>query len=293
MLTSAHYKCWQCHKDKLIEFDRVTTIVGDNGSGKSALIRGIRWAALNQWDDKADRFITFGEHMAEVELVFDDCKVTRSKGGDGNVYLLNGKELRAFGAGKVPDDVSKALSLTEDNFQNQKDPAFWLWLNGPDAAKALNKIFSLEEIDDCMAAVAAELRQAKSSAAVIEQRLEEAKQVVLLTDWVDEADRGLVELEQLDDQIGELIEEIGREEDLLDIISTKTAYVDKANGVLALGEECVRLEEGLSEITSGIEKCHAILTQQEELCQLQKQLAVKQPRLDKLQKQRCPLCGRK
>src|SRR6516225_3143706 len=111
---------WQNHERRIINFDPLcTTIVGDNGAGKSAIIRAIRWVAFNEWVGKADGFITWGKETSHVRLWTGEHRIERIKGGGSNLYVLDGHRYKfdVVNRRSPPDPVVGALHLGRDNFQ--------------------------------------------------------------------------------------------------------------------------------------------------------------------------------
>lgn len=173
MLKTIELKDFQRHSSLSIELDpKVTTIVGPTDRGKSAIIRMISWVARNQPTGSA--MIKHGKKRALGKLVFDDCVVIRKKGEGTNVYLLDGRKYKAFGAGKVPDEVKAAIALDDVNFQMQLDGHFWFSDSPGTVSRQLNQVVDLAIIDSSLAAAQSELRDAAAERKVSETRLEKA-----------------------------------------------------------------------------------------------------------------------
>lgn len=173
MLKSLQLNNFQAHKNLKIEFPPgITVIKGPSDVGKSAVLRALRWLALN--DMAGEDFITHGEDEVVVVLDTDRGKIVRRKGIE-NIYKLDGKVLKSFGAGKVPEIVEQALGLGEINFQKQHDSPFWLSDNAGDVSRQLNAVIDLSVIDLSMANAGLLVRTARSRAAVSEERLGEKR----------------------------------------------------------------------------------------------------------------------
>lgn len=178
MLKSLKLYNFQAHRKRLIQFDpAITTIRGRTDVGKSAVLRALRWLALN--DTGGDEFITWGadESVAIVELedgAGGEAKIVRRKGKE-NVYKLDGQVFKAFGAGKVPDPVAGILQLSEINFQKQHDKPFWLDDPAGEVSRQLNKVIDLAVIDTAMSNAAKMVRTARERVSVSESRLGEKR----------------------------------------------------------------------------------------------------------------------
>src|SRR5699024_512 len=83
-------------------------------SGKTAILRGIRWALYN--DPSGDYFIREGAYQCSVTIVFsDNTKVKRYRSKNKNVYYLydesdNEFKFEGFGT-SVPDEIIEATGI--------------------------------------------------------------------------------------------------------------------------------------------------------------------------------------
>jgi exonuclease SbcC len=178
MLTTLKLYNFQAHAKRLIQFDpRITTIRGRTDVGKSAILRALRWLALN--DTGGEEFVTWGAEEAVAIVELEDgaggqAKIVRRKGRE-NVYKLDGQVFKAFGAGKVPEPVAAVLALSEINFQRQHDKPFWLDDPAGEVSRQLNRVIDLSVIDTAMSNAAKMVRTARERVSVSESRLEEKR----------------------------------------------------------------------------------------------------------------------
>lgn len=292
MLTSLRLHNFQCHQNRLIEFEQVTVLVGGNGNGKSSILRALLFLMLNEWGGRANTHVTFDEYESFLELCIDESTVTRSKGDNTNSYSLDSEVFHAFGAGKVPAPIAQLLNVSIDNFQQQDDPPFWLSLTSGQAASALNDIFCLTSIDDALENVSKELRQAKIKKKVVEERLETARANSKSLLWTKQADKDLKELEELNERISNIKEKIR--------VLSKT--VQEIQGLELLQQTSMRrmellqqaIESGirLVEIQARVSFIKEILNLEDKIGQQSKTLLSKQTKLAELMKGKCPLCKR-
>lgn len=181
MIQSLKLKDFQAHEELEIAFSSgVTTIKGPSDRGKSAILRALRWACLN--DLPGEEFIREGAKRTEVELRVDRKRIVRGRGGPGgNSYSLGEEEFKAFGS-SVPEPIAKLLSLSELNFQGQHDAPFWFSEPAPEVSRQLNAIIDLSVIDTSLAFVSGVVRQeqdrlvfAREDLAKIQEEREEAE----------------------------------------------------------------------------------------------------------------------
>lgn len=174
MLKKVVIENFECHKHKVLRFNsRVTYIMGPNDSGKSAIIRAIRWVCFNE--PSGTSFITKGKKAASVKLVFSDGWVQRIRSKSKNAYVLNGKVLKAMGT-KVPTPVISFLKLNRDNFQFQRDPPFWISESPSSRSKLLNSVIDLSVMDLSQKEMAAINRDNVSKLKTAIERKQQAKQ---------------------------------------------------------------------------------------------------------------------
>jgi hypothetical protein len=290
MLTKLILRNWQCHHSTEIELVQVTVLVGDNDVGKTSILRALKWLALNQWDGRADEHITWEQMVSEVTAVIDDRWISRVKGGGKNVYILDGEELMA---GKdVPPPVARVLKLSETSFQDQHDPAYWLMLNPPGAAGALNDLFNLSQIDDTASRIASELRQAQATVKVTEARQQAAGAQERALAWTSGAHQALTELESTVQKINSLDQMLpGLRQDLAEIKESEEIET-RSNEVIRLGTAAIRLGERIAALHHEASNLQQIVTEEALLCQQQNQLKQKEAQLRKLLAGKCPLCQR-
>jgi hypothetical protein len=156
------------------------------------VLRAIRFLCLNK---APSTYLRQGASQAEVSLTIDEHTIKRCKGTE-NTYHLDEQEYKAFGT-DVPDAISKLLNLDDLNFQLQHAGSFWLSLSSGQVSRELNSIVDLSEIDASLSAVAAELRQAKSTVSVTETRLTEAIEHKKALSHAPQLDEELKGIEQL------------------------------------------------------------------------------------------------
>ena len=173
MIESITIKRFQKHSKLKVEFDKVTTIVGRSGAGKSSVLRALQWVCMNQ--PAGDSFVKDGEGKTTVDAVIDGKTVTRIRGKGENGYALGQKEFEAFG-NSVPESIAKLINVCDINFQWQYDMPYWFTLTAGEVGRRLNAIVNLEQIDRSLTYIASQARDTQQRATLTEERLEKAKQ---------------------------------------------------------------------------------------------------------------------
>jgi exonuclease SbcC len=153
MIKSLAIKNFQSHKDTLIKFDPgVNVIVGSSDSGKTAIIRALRWLVWNR--PTGDEMRSNWGGQTEVVVGFEDGrKVIRKKENNINEYHRFQENAtgyhrvyKAFGT-SVPEDIRKILNIREINLQQQLDNPFLLTSSPGEVAAHFNRIAGLDRID--------------------------------------------------------------------------------------------------------------------------------------------------
>ncbi|MBU5669058.1 AAA family ATPase [Peptoniphilus sp. MSJ-1] len=156
---------FQSHKDTVIEFDRgLNVILGNSDSGKTAILRAIKWALYNE--PRGDYFIRQGEKNVSVKITFSNgAVVERSKTPSKNAYYLqkpSGEEMRFEGFGtEVPKEIVEITNMYKTvldssntktilNISEQLDGPFLLNEQPSVRASAIGRLIGVNYIDDAL-----------------------------------------------------------------------------------------------------------------------------------------------
>lgn len=105
-------KNFQSHEYTIVEFkDGLNTIIGESNSGKTSILRAIRWCLDN--DPKGADFITTGRDDCSVTVVFDDGTsiIRKRTRNDSGTYDVVGKTIQ-------PDGTVTKWTQTYKGFAN-------------------------------------------------------------------------------------------------------------------------------------------------------------------------------
>src|SRR5690554_1179337 len=182
---------FQSHKDTSLEFvPGVNVIIGQSDSGKTAIVRALRWAVWNR--PLGDSFKSHWGGDTSVLVEMDECRVERFKGKGGDHYLLDLKgsentatEFKAFGV-EPPDEISRALGFSELNLQNQHDNAFLISNNPGEVARHFNKVANIDQIDSSLRAVESWIRSINQDIRTQESNISEYQEQVREYEYLDE-----------------------------------------------------------------------------------------------------------
>ena len=182
MLEKLIIRNFQKHKKLTIEFDKeITTIIGATDSGKSAVIRALRWVLTNK--PQGNAFIRDGASYVSVTLLVDGHSIERRKGKGVNYYKLDGKEFHAFKF-DVPPEITDVLNLSLINFQQQHDAPFWFSETAGEVNRQLNRIVNLHTIDDFFSVIIARLRKSKTELELTNEKIKAFEEAQEKTDYI-------------------------------------------------------------------------------------------------------------
>ena len=208
---------FQSHRKTEVELDEFTVIIGPTDSGKSAIIRAIRWCLFNDVDNL--NFIREGEKFAEVTVEFaDGGKIIRHRGATENSYKIQpvgGEEifLTAFGSGTVPE-VMQFHGMFEANLfgepqnlnvSNQLEAPFFLAESPARKAMMIGQIANTDVIDLAIEKAAQDIRTEKTKEKLVrgdlkktESELKTYDKLPLLRVELDRINKSLQNLIDLD-----------------------------------------------------------------------------------------------
>ena len=225
---------FQSHKYSEIDFAAgLNVIVGPSDTGKSAVIRALKWVLYNE--PSGDFFIREGETNCSVTIHISDGTIlqryrTRSKNG----YLLiknDGEEMRFEGFGKdVPEEITditniRKILLDRDessaiNLGEQLEGPFLLSEKTSVRANAIGRLVGVNVIDDALADVLKDMKNLNSNRKNTEKRVENLKSEIKDYDYLEGLKIKLIRLNEI-----KLI--IKEKNDILISLSTnKNKYLD-------------------------------------------------------------------
>lgn len=152
----------------------ITSFIGENGNGKSALFKAILWVMTNK--PAGERFIHWelkNNEPAYVTLHWGEHVITRRKSRDKkiNEYILNGITLSGFGQ-TIPLEIEQTFNLGDVNIQTQGASRYLLSETAAERARIINKMVNLEEIDKAYSYIDQEKRRNQSNIKALEKEYE-------------------------------------------------------------------------------------------------------------------------
>lgn len=190
---------FQSHKNSTIEFDNgLNVIVGPSDSGKTAILRAIKWALYNE--PSGDYFIREGETECSVSIIFSDgTNIKRYRSKSKNIYYLwdsNNIETKFEGFGTtVPQEIIDKIGIEKIlldndqsraiNFSDQLEGAFLLSERGSLRANSIGRLVGVNIIDDSLKETLKDIRNLSSEKKHIDNNMEELKEELKEYDYLE------------------------------------------------------------------------------------------------------------
>lgn len=221
---------FQSHKETALELSpTVNSLEGVSDSGKSAVLRSLLWCLTNKPDG-----VAFASNWAkdkkgklkeDVRVSIDN--ITRFRTADANGYIryVPGKDPQTYEAlkGTVPPDIESAINIGGVNIQRQMDPPFLLSSTPGDAARYVNELIGLVEIDTYQKALKGKAHDNANSLKDENKRLSESEAALAQYDWVVGAREKVEELSGVESKRTSLEADLAKlaELDALEEVSKK------------------------------------------------------------------------
>jgi DNA repair ATPase RecN len=234
----------------------VNVLVGRTDVGKSAVLRALRWVALNQ--PKGAGFVRWGKSGVGVAVTAGNVTVSRVRKGKESYYTVGKARFDALNA-TVPPEASDALKLAEVNFQRQIDPPFWFTLSPGQVAKELNRVVDLSLIDQALDRVGRSVRSKKSELALTEKRYQEAKARRDELSWIVQYRQDKAELDNLDLDWRESQTRASRLGQLVRMVSDTRSLSADAENLCARGVSVVEAGDRLGVVSARVRKLSYLL----------------------------------
>lgn len=264
---------FQSHKETVLELSpTVNSLEGVSDSGKSAVLRSLLWCLTNKPDG-----VAFASNWAKDKKgkLKDDVRVsidniTRFRTADTNGYIryVPGKDPQTYEAlkGTVPPDIESAINIGGVNIQRQMDPPFLLSSTPGDAARYVNELIGLVEIDAYQKALKGKAHDNANSLKDENKRLSEAEAALAQYDWVAGAKEKVDELAGIEATCTSLEADLAKlsELDVLNEVSAELKEAEdlekKATKLIASCPDTERLESEVAMLKQ-VDEADALIAQ--------------------------------
>ena len=259
MIKSITIQNFQSHEKAKLEFHPgVNVIIGSSDSGKTAIIRALRWVIWNRPSGNTIQSHWGGDTVVAIETE-DAVKVIRSKGKiDKYISHVTGEEdmeFKAFGT-SVPEEIVQFFNINEINLQRQFDSSFLLSETPGAVASHFNKIAHLDKIDSGLQKINSWIRELTSNIKYKEEQEKKSQEELTRYEHLDKFES---EVEVLEEMSSQLTQYRSKYQKLLSLIESITDIkVD-----IQVEEYDLRCEKSLNAILTDIDKKYKLQLQQE------------------------------
>lgn len=187
-IRSVHLRNFQSHADTRIELaPGLTVLTGPSDSGKSAILRALRWVYWNQ--PPGLEILRAGASQVSVEVELEDgTRVRRERSASVNRYVIERpgeppQVLEGFGR-DVPEPVLEALGIRNVHlggrdlwlgYAGQLEPHFLIAEPGAVQAEAIGRLTGVHVLGQAAVAVRRDEQAAEREASRLAQEMEEIR----------------------------------------------------------------------------------------------------------------------
>jgi len=258
---------FQSHKETKLEFSNgVNVIIGGSDSGKTSIIRALKWLVFNRPGGDAFRSTWGGDTIIDLAVDWKGhtLHVRRIKSDKVNLYQKDGTRYAAFGT-EVPNDITELLNLNEINLQAQMDSPFLISSTPGDVAKHFNQIAHLDQIDSGLKKVQQEITTIQRIINFKEGEVERATEELKKFDHLEKFEIDVEVLEDMQNRFLKKVNESRLLKTLIESIETIETNINTQSEILVL-------EPQLNKVLGWIAERTELTDKQEQLDELIEEL---------------------
>ena len=300
MIKQLTIRNFQSHRFSKLEFcPGVNVIVGESDQGKTAIIRALKWVLFNRpgGDSFRSRNVN-GE--TKITLETENETIERGRSKNTNYYSCENKQLfyEKFGT-ELPDEIKSVYPVIDwINFQFQFDSPFLLTLSGGEAAKLLNRVLKLDDIDAAIKNINQLDREKNAELKEVEKQLAKTNEEIKSLGWVEKAEGEIEALKGLENEIKIKINEKNTIISLIEKNDYLKREIETKRKEFPPNEEIIFLENKLAELIELTQQDKELEEIIKNITSIQKQIKETEFDLDLLEKDLkdilpkiCPTCG--
>ena len=197
---------FQSHVDTSINLtEGLNVITGPSDSGKTAVIRAVRWVALNE--PQGDAVVNQSVGYAQVTIITDTGVVTkvRNKGKVRYEINIDGENI-SYDKSEIPQEVYRILGINKTSFGDvevvlpfsfQLDAPFLISSPASFGGKVLGKICNADTVELAVKKSSREVSQANEAKRQAEKTIEETKLALQSYENLQEVEQRLQQCREL------------------------------------------------------------------------------------------------
>lgn len=247
MIKSISLKNFRSFEDATIEFcPGINIIIGENGNGKTNIVRSLDWVANNRPPGDGMRSNFSDDETSVTVETNDGIIVERIRSKSSNIYKLNGSDFHSFKF-SPPDEIKAALNLGDDCIRFQFEGPFLLNKSAADVARYYSAIVKLDVIDRTVKAAANRLRQENAKLVAKESELKAHNEKIASFNWISKLDAMLSQMESAQavidlewtrfGQLSQLIQTAKHQGNICSNLRSITAHAKKCESIFVLKEK--------------------------------------------------------
>jgi len=236
MINQIDIQNFQSHKQTTLSLHPgVNVVIGKSDSGKTAIIRALRYLIWNRPSGDAFCSSWGGDTVVTVETD-DGNTITHKRIKSVSSYVINDSVFSAFGTG-VPQEVQSLLNMSETNLQSQFDLPFLLTDSAGEVAAHFNKMAHIDQIDTSMKLVNSWIRELEQTYKHKKQTLDELDEQMRKYDVLPFLEADLEGLELLEKTVAQYGKQIGNLSQTITSIEHIQDEVEELKGLVELEDE--------------------------------------------------------
>ena len=253
MISQIQIQNFQSHKETLLDLCQgVNVIVGKSNSGKTAIVRALRWLISNR--PLGFRFNSqFSDDSTRAGIVIDNHKIEHEKTEKGSVYRFDQEEWGGIGT-DIPDKIRQFLNIGELNFSDQLDVPFLITSSPGEVGRALNRIMQLDTVDEWVSSLTTMINSEKKEITFLNTQIEELAKLIKDLDFIPELEKKVVELEQLNAKIQERKKEREELTKILAEVEINVEEIKELEKWLEVEKEVENIEKICKKLSGGVEE---------------------------------------
>lgn len=253
MIQSLAIHNFQSHRDTTLDLvPGINIMVGQSDSGKSSILRALRWLLWNRPSGDAIRSHWGGDTSVYAEI--NEHQVSKVRTDHNNLYYLDGDSFTAFGA-DVPEEIQQACNITDVNFQSQLERPFLLDSTPGQVAAYLNSIADLSVIDSSMKNVQRWITGLKTDLSKHRANRDEYAEGLKAFAHLPEMEKDIRAAEQLNKELAEEQQDHIDLFHLHDSIGQTNQKIERFQPILALEKRVDAALETITKIKEGKQNC--------------------------------------
>ncbi len=257
---------FQSHIYSEIEFGpELNVIVGPSDSGKSAIIRALKWVMYNE--PSGDFFIREGEKECRVTVELSDgTKLQRYRTKSKNGYRLidiSGNESVFEGIGlTVPQEIIDITGITKIQLDSDSENAINLGeqLEGPflltekasTRANAIGRLVGVDLVDDALRDVLRDIRSLNQTRKQKEETLQETNIRIAEFDYIEQIKKIYEQTHSIIEKANQLDEKINILQGIRKSIDSLSDEITRVGVVIERLKNIEKLQRTLDQLNSNV-----------------------------------------